>query len=201
MMGVEHVVVLSRLGVGKNPLLPHRRTKKDVARSAMAWTFLRASFFMQNLLEVHREDLIDHDRVFLPTGDGKTSFVDARDVGAVAARALQDSSLRYRAIDVTGADAHTYHEVAPTLSDVLDRDIEYANPGPFGFARTAFHHGTSLPFVLVQLVVYGTGRLGLAGRVTNDVERVLGRDLITLRECVEDYLNAFAPASDARTGT
>ncbi|WP_227133976.1 NmrA family NAD(P)-binding protein [Halorubellus salinus] len=200
-MGVEHAVVLSVLGAEKNPILPHRRIEKHVAASGMAWTFLRASFFLQNLLEVHREDLVERDRIFLPAGDGETSFVDARDVGAVAAEALQNDALRYRAIDVTGAEALTYHEVAAVMTDVLDREIAYANPGILEYARTEYRHGTALPFVVVQLVVYGTARLGLAGRVTDDVERVLGRDPITVREFVADHADAFARATEESGGT
>jgi uncharacterized protein YbjT (DUF2867 family) len=195
-MGVEHAVVLSVLGAEKNPILPHRRIEKHVAASGLAWTFLRASFFCQNLLEVHREDVVERDRIFLPAGDGATSFVDARDIGAVAAEAFQDDALRDRAIDVTGSEALTYHEVAAVMSDVLDREITYANPGVLEYARTEYRHGTPLPFVLIQLAVYGTARLGLAGRVTDDVERILGRDPITVREFVEDHADAFAPASE-----
>jgi uncharacterized protein YbjT (DUF2867 family) len=195
-MGVEHAVVLSVLGAEKNPLLPHRRIEKRVVDSRMAWTFLRASFFMQNLLEVHGEDIVGRDRIFLPAGGGETSFVDARDVGAVAAEAFQDDALRYHAIDVTGTESLTYHEVAAVLSDILDRNVEYADPAPLEFARAAYRDGTSLPFVLVQLVVYGTARLGFAGRVTDDVERVLGRDPITLRAFVEDYADEFAPTGE-----
>jgi uncharacterized protein YbjT (DUF2867 family) len=200
-MGVEHAVVLSVLGAEKNPLLPHRRIEKHVAASGLAWTFLRASFFCQNLLEVHREDVVERDRIFLPAGDGATSFVDARDVGAVAAEAFQDDALRGRAIDVTGSEALTYHEVAAVMSDVLDREITYANPGVVEYARTEYRHGTALPFVLVQLAVYGTARLGLAGRVTDDVERILGRDAITVREFVEDHADAFARANEAEGAT
>jgi uncharacterized protein YbjT (DUF2867 family) len=192
-MGVEHAVVLSVLGAEKNPILPHRRIEKHVEDGGMAWTFLRASFFLQNLLEVHREDLVERDRVFLPAGDGETSFVDARDVGAVAAAAVQDPSLRDRAIDVTGAEALTYHEVAAVMMDVLDREVTYADPGLLEYARTEYRRGTPLPFVVIQLGVYATARFGLAGRVTDDVARVLGREPRSVREFVVDHADAFAP--------
>lgn len=35
---------------------------------------------MQNLLEVHRREIVESDEIFVPAGDGETSFVDARDV-------------------------------------------------------------------------------------------------------------------------
>lgn len=200
-MGVEHAVVLSVLGAEKNPLLPHRRIEKHVAGSGLDWTFLRASFFMQNLLTVHRADLVERDRIFLPAGDGETSFVDARDVGAVAAACLVDAERRNRAYDLTGPGALTYHEVAAACSTVLDREITYADPGLLEFARTERRRGVSLPFVLVQLAVYGTARFGLAGRVTDDVERILGREPRSIATFVADNADAFAPDvhGDART--
>jgi uncharacterized protein YbjT (DUF2867 family) len=190
-VGVEHVVFLSVLGAEKNPLLPHRRIERHLESSELSHTFLRASFFMQNFREVHRSELTERDELFVPAGDGRTSFVDARDVAAVGVAALVDPTHRNRAYDVTGPDALTYHEVAAVFSDVLDREIEYAEPGLAEFVVTATRRGVSLPFALVQGVVYSTARLGLAARVTDDVERVLGRPSRSLTDFVRDNAAAF----------
>jgi len=115
-VGVDHVVVLSVLGADKNPLLPHRRIERHVEGTGLNWTFVRASFFMQNFLEEHRGEVRD-GVLFVPAGDGKTSFVDARDVAEVAAAALTEPGHGGRAYDVTGPEALTYDEVAAVFSD------------------------------------------------------------------------------------
>ncbi|WP_267642676.1 SDR family oxidoreductase [Haloarchaeobius amylolyticus] len=191
--GVEHCVVLSVLGAEKNPLLPHRRIEKAVAASGMRYTFLRASFFMQNFLTTHLEDVVEHDELFVPAGDGATSFVDARDVAAVAGEALTTSGHADRAYDVTGPVALTYHEAAEVFTEVLDRRITYPNPSAVAFARRWLGRGESPGFVVTMLGIYTTARLGLAGRVTDDARRVLGREPRDLGTFVADHEDAFAP--------
>lgn len=43
--GVDRIAYLSRLGAGKNPLIPHHGIEKRVAATDADHTFLRASFF------------------------------------------------------------------------------------------------------------------------------------------------------------
>jgi uncharacterized protein YbjT (DUF2867 family) len=198
--GVDHVVVLSVLGAERNPLLPHRRIEKHVEAADCTDTFLRASFFMQNFGEVHREDIRNRDELFVPAGGGETSFVDARDVGAVAAAALVEPGHENVAYDLTGPEALTYDEAAAVFSDVLGREITYPRPGAVRFLRRLVSRGDPLPFALVQLGVYTTARLGLAGRVTDDVRRVLGREPRSLADYLADARDTFEPATDAGGG-
>jgi uncharacterized protein YbjT (DUF2867 family) len=190
-VGVDHVVVLSVLGADKNPLLPHRRIERHVEGTGLNWTFVRASFFMQNFLEEHRGEVRD-GVLFVPAGDGKTSFVDARDVAEVAAAALTEPGHGGRAYDVTGPEALTYDEVAAVFSDVLGRPVAYADPSLPRFAWETFRRGTSLGKTLVMSGIYTTARLGLAGRVTDDVRAVLDRDPVDFRTFVEDHASEFA---------
>lgn len=115
-VGVEHVAFLSVLGAEKNPILPHRRIEAHLQDADVSYTFLRASFFMQNLTEVHREAIAERDEIFVPAGNGKTSFVDARDIGAAAAVALTEPGHRNRAYDITGPAAFDYETVAEIFS-------------------------------------------------------------------------------------
>ncbi|WP_137283205.1 SDR family oxidoreductase [Halorussus salinisoli] len=193
--GVEQVTYLSVLGAEKNPLLPHRRVERHLESTDVAATFLRASFFMQNLHEVHAEEVASRDEIFVPAGDGATSFVDARDVGEVAAVVLTDadrgSGRRNRAYDLTGPVALDYRQVAAVFSAVLDRGIEYADPSVPEFAWRMHRRGFDWGYVAVMVGIYTTARLGLADRVTDDVSRVLDRDPRTLREYVADYADEF----------
>ena len=189
--GVEHVTLLSVLGAEKNPLLPHRRIERHLESSGLDYTFLRASFFMQNFDEVLARDIREHDELFVPAGDGKTSFVDARDIAEIAALTLTADDHRNRSYDVTGSEALTYDEAAARFSDVLGREISYPRPGLLAFARRWLSRGESPGFVAVMCGIYTTARLGLAGRVTDDTRRLLGRKPRSLREYVQDYKAHF----------
>ncbi|APW99569.1 nucleoside-diphosphate sugar epimerase [Halobiforma lacisalsi AJ5] len=164
-----------------------------------AHTLLRASFFMQNLLEVHRTDVVEHDEIFVPAGDGKTSFVDARDLGEIAAIVLTESGHENRAYDLTGPEALDYHEVANVFSDVLERSITYPRPSVLEFGVRMRRRGTGLGFIVLMCGIYTTARLGLAGRVTGDSQRILGRRPRDMRAFVEAYADKFRADSETTT--
>ena len=192
--GVQHVVLLSLLGAEQNPLVPHRWIEWYLQSLDMDWTFLRPSFFMQNLSTTHRDEIRDFGEIFVPAGDGRTSFIDARDVAAVAVRTLTESGHANTAYALTGAEALTYGEVARILSDVLDRLIRYGDPSMLSFVRR--HLGERpLGFVLVMAGIYLTARFGLAARTTSTVHRLLGRPPTSFSQFAEDHRSAWDPAA------
>lgn len=190
-VGVDRIAYLSTLGAERNLLIPHHRIEKRVVATEAAHTLLRASFFAQNLFEVHRADIVERGEVFVPAGDGATSFVDARDVGEVAAVVLTESGHVNRAYDVTGPEALDYRDVAAILADVLDRPITYPNPSLFAYASRMYRRGTPIGFVLLTCGIYTTARLGFADRVTADARRILGREPRDVRDFVEAYAAEF----------
>ncbi|WP_458187980.1 NmrA family NAD(P)-binding protein [Haladaptatus sp. NG-WS-4] len=190
-VGLDHVTYLSILGAEKLPVLPHRRIETHLERTGMAYTFLRASYFMQNLSEVHRPEVVERDELFVPAGGGTLSFVDARDVAAVAAAVLTEPAHENRAYDLTGPAALDFDTVADVFTDVLGRPITYADPSRLAFARHIYRRGVPASLVAFMTVEYSVVRLGRSGRTTDDVEVVLGRAPRTMREFVRDYADAF----------
>ncbi|MFN8514476.1 MAG: SDR family oxidoreductase [Chloroflexia bacterium] len=185
--GVEQVVFLSLLGAERNPVVPHRRIEDLLRASGLGWTFLRASYFMQNLSTTHRDEIRQRGEIFVPAGQGRTSFIDVRDIAAVAAKALTEPGHAGRAYPLTGAVALDYAIVAELLSAVLGRPVRYANPSPLAYARRLAGQGQPATYILVTTAIYLTARLGLAAGVTGDIARLLGREPITMRRFVEDH--------------
>ena len=113
-VGVEHVVFLSVLGAEKNPLLPHRRIGRHLQGTDLTYTFLRASFFMQNFYVVHRVD-VPRTRVY-------DAADDLHDRGLVDVK--QSSTQRYWAISTETAGRHfeqEYDHRVTVLADALDQ--------------------------------------------------------------------------------
>jgi uncharacterized protein YbjT (DUF2867 family) len=189
--GVEHVVFLSLLGVEHNPVVPHFRVERLVRALGFAFTFLRPSFFMQNLSTTHADDIRAGGEIVVPAGRGATSFIDARDVGAVAALALTEPGHEGRAYPLTGAEALTYDQVARILTEELGRPIVYRDPSMLRFVRHMRARGAAWPFIAVMLGIYGVAKLGRAGTITDDVARLLGRPPIGLRAFVRDHRDAW----------
>jgi uncharacterized protein YbjT (DUF2867 family) len=184
--GVRHVVFLSLLGAEKVPVMPHRRIEKVIEEAGLPCTSLRAAYFMQNLVVMHRDDIRLRSEIFVPAGGGKTSFVDTRDIARVAAKALVEEGHEGKAYDLTGPEALDFYEVARILSEVLGKSIRYARPGAVRFVRESVARGVPLEFALVMTGIYTATRVGLAGRVSPVMGEILGRAPTTMRRFVEE---------------
>lgn len=195
--GVRHVVFLSLQGAERNRVVPHAAVEGWLRTSGMAWTFVRPSFFGQNLSTTHASDIRDRDEIVVPAGRGATAFVDAEDVGAVAAAALLDPERhRDRAWTVTGPQALTYHQVAQILTEELARPIRYTAPGLPSYLRHARRRlGMPWGMVAVTAAIYTTARLGLAAALTDDVQAVLGREPVDFATFAGRVRSAWTPTA------
>jgi uncharacterized protein YbjT (DUF2867 family) len=182
-MGLRHVVLLSVQGADRVPVLPHAGIERWLRRSGLDWTFLRPSYFDQNLSTVFAADIRERDLIAVPAGRGRTAFVDAHDVAAVAAAVLLDPAVHRRRAWTPTGPALSYDEVAGLLSVELGRRIRYSRPGIVGYARHARRWLDMPPsMIAITTVLHTTARLGLAASETDDVRTVTGRAPTTFAE-------------------
>lgn len=193
---VQQMVFLSLLGVQFNPLAPHGPIEKHIKKVAIPHTFLRASFFMQNLSTTNLEAIRRQCIIFVPAGKGKTSFIDTRDIGAVAALSLTEHGHLEKEYDLTGAEALDYYEVAAILSEVIGETITYVDPSGHAFEASLKAQGKPDDYIKVVKGIYLVAKLRMAGRVTDDVQRLLGRPPIDFRQFATGYRNVFAGEPD-----
>ena len=191
--GVKHVVLLSLQGAEQNKVVPHAKIEAWLRESGLAWTFVRPSFFMENLSTTHASDIRDRDEIVVPAGRRLTAFVAAHDVAAVATQALlHPLDHQGRAWTPTGPAALSYFEVADTLSDVLGRRIEYTKPGLvryFGHAVRSL--GMPVPMAAVTSAIYTVARVGKAGGLTSDVQTVTGRAPTPFEQWAADHKDSW----------
>lgn len=198
--GVQHVVFLSLQGADKTSIVPHAKVEKWLAASGMRHTFLRPSFFMQNLSTTHRSDIRDRDEIMVPAGKGATAFIDVLDIADAAVAVLRQPD-RYRdaALTITGSEALTYDEVASILSRELGRTIRYARPGILRYAVHARRElGMPLALVLVSAAIYTTARLGLADSLTTELTSITGREPRTFEQFAHRERAVWATPPSAR---
>ena len=185
--GIERVVFLSVQGAENNSIVPHHRIERAIRDLGLPHTFLRPSFFMQNLTTTHLPEIRDEHRMFVPAGNGTTNFVDVRDLGEAAAIVLCEDASRNTACALTGAESYTYHDVAARLSRILGSTIAYEPARLVPFLRYHLARGRSLGHTLVMYALYSVTRLGKAGGATDAVERITGRPPRSLDEFIRDH--------------
>lgn len=185
--GVKQVIFLSLIGIEKLKVVPHYKIEVYLRQAGLQTTFLRCSFFMQNLNTTHQQEIRERSEIFVPVGKAKTSFIDVRDIGAVAAVTLSEEGHAGKNYDLTGSEGLDYWETAEVMSEVLGRRITYRNPNPLHFFIEAIRRERPIAQALIMLLLYTATRFGIAEAVTHEVERLTGRKPISFRQYVQDY--------------
>jgi uncharacterized protein YbjT (DUF2867 family) len=154
---------------------------------------IRPNPFMQNFLE--QTPAAAHGALPGPDGSPRVSFVDARDVGRVAAAALLAGPPPERVLEVTGPEALTWFDVASTMSQVLGRPITHYPIPPDVVRQAMLSMGRPGWLVEHMLELAALLREPEAAEVTGTVERITGQPATTLREFLADHASAFVAAA------
>lgn len=183
-----HVVLLSELDrgyFGPDDWAP--RVERAVRGSGRPWTILRPGWFMQVFTDPRfmLDDLVRDGRLPLVSGGQAVSWIDARDIAAVAARSLLDDGHVGQVYELTGPEALGPGETATVLGSAMGRPVrhvelsmEEALEGVEGFLRRNDEGA------------YDRIRRGMFGVVTDTVEQVTGHPARTLRQFAAEV---FAP--------
>ena len=193
--GVRQVVFVSLIGVEKRPQVPHHKIERLLVASGIPSVMLRPTFFMQNLSGEHLLEIRDHSEIRVPAGSARINFIDAADIGAVAATLLSAPvQPGVRHLDLTGPSGWTFQQIAEALSEELGRPIRYRHPGPIRFAASKVLGGTPLGFAVVMALLYTASRDGSADITTPVVAEVLGRPPGDLRGFIRRNRDLWMPA-------
>lgn len=197
--GIERIVKLASFRADKDTFLVgqlHREIERQIEGSGMAWTFLRPNYLMQNFVMLMADDIREDNAFYDSIGDARISCIDARDVGAVAARVLTEPGHEGAAYDLSGPEAIGYHEAAAMLSEALGRTISYVPIGDDEFRKKLQALGVPEEYVEIFVDVNRQTRLGNAEDhiVTASVEEVTGRPPTPFAQFCRDYASAFAPS-------
>lgn len=188
---VKQIVFVSLIGVEKNPMTPHHKIEKKILELEIPHTFIRPSFFMQNLSTTHLDDIQEHHDLFVPAGNSRTSFIDTRDIGAVGAECLLNRQYLNQELEITGAEALTYGQASRIMTDVLQIPITYSKPNLLKFRKTMLKRGMKKDYVNVMVMLYFITQLGNAKKTTHTVEQILEREPISFAKFVEDHKELF----------
>ena len=197
--GVRHVVLNSALGAGDYPKsFPswHRRVEDKLSASGLDYTILRPNSFMQNILTYYASSIRTEGAFYAAMGNARTSFIDVRDVAAVAARTLTSPGHAGKTYELNGPEALTYGEVAEKITQASGRRVQYVDI-PVAQQKQAMLDQRLpewLATALLDLQAYYTG--GKGGEVDDVISTILGRAPRTMDQFLADFADSFV----AKTG-
>ena len=95
------VVLMTAMGANAADT-PFRRVEQELEASGLRYNIIRPNWFMQNFQTFWAHGINADGKISLPAGSAKTSFIDARDIAAVAVRLLTTHDEDGKAFDLTG---------------------------------------------------------------------------------------------------
>ncbi|MFJ9417390.1 NAD(P)H-binding protein [Streptomyces sp. NPDC101227] len=174
--GVRRVVLLSAHGVGHaDDSHPLKVAEQAVRGCGVGWTILRPDWFSQNFSESSWLPGILNGTLSLPTGDGRTPFVDAEDIAEVAAASLTEDRHSGQIYQLTGPRAISFGEAAHLISEATGRTIRHVDVAPEVFVERCVSDGVPADVARLLTGVLVAIRDGRGSAVSDGVERALGR--------------------------
>ena len=167
------IVFQSVFGVEADDSIPYRQVEIAIEKSGVPYVILRPNWFSDNF-HTYWKAGVDHGVIAVPAADGKSSFIDVRDIAESAAAALTSDRFDGRAFNLTGPAALGYDEAAAILSKTIGRSISYTPVEDEPFIGMLMGAGVPEDYARLLTSIFYPARQGWAAAVTGDVETLTG---------------------------
>jgi uncharacterized protein YbjT (DUF2867 family) len=192
--GVGNIVLSSALGAGDySKSFPswHRKVEDKLKLSGIAHTILRPNSFLQNILAYYAPTIRTQGAFYSAMGNGKTSFIDVRDIAKVAAKLLTSSDHSGKIYELNGPEAFTNSELAGKISRAIGRKVQYVDLPEEQMKKSMLDMGMPdwQATALVDLQAYYKG--GKGGDIDSTLLTLLGHAPITLEQFLAEFADSF----------
>ncbi len=185
--GLEKVVLMTAMGANADENAPMRKAELRLEASGLNYNIIRPNWFMQNFNTFWLHGIQTAGQIFLPVGSAKGSFIDARDIAAVAARLLASETFANRDFDLTGPRALDHAEVAAILTQATGKTIGFTDITPDAMLQGLLGAGLPRDYAEFLVLILGYFKAGYAERTTDAVQQVSGQAPRTIEQYAKDY--------------
>lgn len=178
---VQHIVHIGASGAPTNEVAHwtwHQMIESYIEKKGFSWTHLQPEAFMQNVTAPGGFGWLNGNQLVNFLGTATWSWVDGRDVAAVAAKALLEPEVYDGKTIRLGYEAASLVEVAAQLSAVSGREITVVDQSPEAFRDGAIAAGVDAAYigsVYSQFVMDAAGDMPESGTTFDNFEEIVGR--------------------------
>jgi uncharacterized protein YbjT (DUF2867 family) len=192
--GVRRIVLNSALGAGdyqKSFPSWHRRVEDKLKATRIAYCILRPNSFLQNLLTYYAPSIRAQGAFYGAMGNSRTSYVDVRDIAAVAAQALRGNEHDGKTYELNGPEALTCAEVAQRISRYAEVAARYVDIPAEAQGQAMRDQGMPDWQVTALLELQEYYAVGHGGALDGVLEGLLGRRPITIDGFLKEFAGQF----------
>lgn len=188
---LKKVVLMTAMGADAVETSPLRRTEIELEKSGLSYNIIRPNWFMQNFQTFWIHGINTANKILLPVGNAKTSFIDARDISAVAAKLLMTDEFNNKAFVLTGPEALDHDQVANYISEASGRNISYQEITPEELKPGLLGAGLPEDYSDFLLMILGAVKAGYNSPLTDNVKLILGRAPRNFKQYASDNRNKW----------
>jgi (4-alkanoyl-5-oxo-2,5-dihydrofuran-3-yl)methyl phosphate reductase len=190
--GVKHLVKLSSMDVEHGLAIGawHERGEAAIRAAGIPFTFIRPTGFMSNLLawahSIRQEGIVRSS-----AGDGRRAFIHSDDIAAVSVEALLSQGYIGRALPITGPSALTFGDATAVIGAAIGKALRFETISDEEAGDRYARVSGSEEETQAHVALWRAIREGRLGAVTDCVERVLGRQPISMEKWAVENAAAF----------
>ncbi len=174
---VKHIVFLSVQGVEKSKIIPHHKIEKLIVDSKIPYTFLRPAYFMQNFTTTLRNDLVNHQTIYLPAGQAKFTIIDVEDIGSVTAKVINEPQNHInKSYELTNNETLTFTEMAEKISSEIGKTINFISPNLLQFFLAKRKENMPSMLIIVMIMLHYFPRFQKTPKTTDCVKIITGQE-------------------------
>lgn len=185
------VVLQSVLGADADDSIPYRQVELFLERSGTPYVILRPNWFTDNF-QIFWLDGIRHGVIAVPAGEGRSSFIDVRDIASSAVAALTSSKFDGQAFNLTGPEALSYAEAAAILSKASGRPIDYKASTDADFIAMLTNAGVPKAYAEFLAAIFHPVREGWTAAVSSAVQTLTGKAPRSVEAYAKEKAAVFA---------
>jgi uncharacterized protein YbjT (DUF2867 family) len=192
--GVKHVVLNSAMGAGDyGESFPswHRKVEDNLRATKLSYTILRPNSFHQNVTAFFAPTIRAQGVFYSSMQNARNSFIDVRDIAAIAAEALKGGEHGGKIYELNGPEALDYTELARRISKAAGREVKYVDI-PMEAQKKAMldqHMPEWQVTALLELQEYYLS--GNGGKTDSVLHQLLGRAPISMDQFLAEFAGEF----------
>ena len=184
------VVFLSVQGAGTKSYLPHAKIEKIISTLGLKHTFIRPTYFMENLTTTLWDELAENNRIYLPSADLVFNWIAVSDVAEVVIEALRHD-LTKDSLEITGSSNLNFYQVVSAINNICGTKIKYVSPSLIEFIIYSLKR-KKIGYILVMILLHYLPRFNnKKNNFSTDFEDVTDRQPISIEEFIRANCKLF----------
>jgi len=187
-VGVKHIVYTSFVRKNETDTSPialvgkaHIETDRLIKASGIPYTIMLNSLYA-DILPMFMGDKVLETGIFLPAGEGKTSFTSRKDMAEAAACILTGEGHFNKSYVIANTRTYSLYDVAEILSRLSGKKIAYLKPSAEVYTETLSKAGVPAEYIGMFAGFCEAIKQGEFDTTTTDLENLTGRPVTTLKE-------------------